>query len=333
MSSAASYWRRLNRPLLSKVSRSFYLSLSVLPRPLRLPIGLAYLLARASDTIADAAHISAEQRLEHLDNLRTMLNDGPDADHCRKIDGEIGRNLPEGPERLLLNRLHEALACLQHCTDWDRDEIVHVLRTIITGQSLDVSRFGIATPDEVIALQSDEALIEYTNLVAGCVGVFWTNTCQHHWRGYSRLSRDELLEWGASFGRGLQLVNILRDLPADLENGRCYLPVDAVAFAACPEEELMKTRVPWIDRAYAGLADGWRYARSLRSVRLRYATWLPALLGLHTMNLVSRASWATLCQGVKLDRRAVRHLCAEALLGAMATGVMDRSYKLAMAAR
>ncbi len=328
---AMSRWRRLDRPILSKVSRSFYLSLRVLPRPLRLPIGLAYLLARASDTIADAAHISVEHRLEHLDHLRAMLQSGALTGDCRKINDEIGRNLTESSERLLLSRLHEALLCLHHCDEWDRHEITNVLHTIITGQSLDVSRFGVAQPGEVIALQSDDALIEYTDLVAGCVGVFWTNLCQHHWRGYSRLSRSELLEWGASFGRGLQLVNILRDLPADLENGRCYLPVDPAAFVVSAQEELIRARARWLDLAYNCLADGWRYARSLRSVRLRYATWLPALLGIQTLNLVTIASWPTLCRGVKVSRRALKRLCAEALLGAMSTRVMDRSYRRVMA--
>ena len=43
--------------VLKRVSRSFYLSLRILPRSLRTPIGLAYLFARAADTIAKhAAH-------------------------------------------------------------------------------------------------------------------------------------------------------------------------------------------------------------------------------------------------------------------------------------
>src|SRR3989442_15264375 len=56
--------------LLRQVSRSFYLSLAVLPRPLREPIGLAYLLARAADTVADTRLIKCEGRLGHLETLR-----------------------------------------------------------------------------------------------------------------------------------------------------------------------------------------------------------------------------------------------------------------------
>jgi phytoene/squalene synthetase len=44
------------------VSRSFYLTIRFLPRPLREPVGLAYLLARATDTIADTVHHSGRHR-------------------------------------------------------------------------------------------------------------------------------------------------------------------------------------------------------------------------------------------------------------------------------
>src|SRR5439155_18581333 len=56
--------------LLRQVGRSFFLSLAILPRPLREPIGLAYLLARAADTVADTRGIARQARLSHLLTLR-----------------------------------------------------------------------------------------------------------------------------------------------------------------------------------------------------------------------------------------------------------------------
>ena len=64
-------------PLLKGVSRSFYLTLRVLPVGMRDPIGLAYLLARAADTIADTSLISPEQRLAMLLSLRDQINGAP----------------------------------------------------------------------------------------------------------------------------------------------------------------------------------------------------------------------------------------------------------------
>src|SRR6266702_6204994 len=65
-------------PLLKGVSRSFYLTLRILPAGMRDPIGLAYLLARAADTIADTSLIPPEQRLALLLALRDQVNGAAD---------------------------------------------------------------------------------------------------------------------------------------------------------------------------------------------------------------------------------------------------------------
>src|SRR5216110_225400 len=44
-----------------------------------------------------------------------------------------------------------------------------------------------------------------------------------------RVQKSWICQNGIRFGKGLQLVNILRDLPADLRHGRCYLPEDRLA--------------------------------------------------------------------------------------------------------
>src|SRR6187431_2802735 len=59
--------------LLREVSRSFYLTLRVLPRPVRAQIGLAYLLARTTDTIADTDVIPVAGRLRALEQLRRRI--------------------------------------------------------------------------------------------------------------------------------------------------------------------------------------------------------------------------------------------------------------------
>ena len=59
----------LRRSILSRVSRSFYLSIRLLPKKLRDPVSLGYLLARASDTIADTAEAPIALRTEKLQLL------------------------------------------------------------------------------------------------------------------------------------------------------------------------------------------------------------------------------------------------------------------------
>ena len=86
------------------------------------------------------------------------------------------------------------------------------------------------------------------------------------------LDKELLLANGVRFGKGLQLVNILRDLAADLRRGRCYLPADALApLSLSPDDLLKPANEPrlrplyhgYLDRADAHLLAGWAYTNAL----------------------------------------------------------------------
>ena len=83
-----------------------------------------------------------------------------------------------------------------------------MLATITRGQFLDLQRFGDTT--RIVALNSAAELDEYTYLVAGCVGEFWTRICSRHVRKFSRRAINEMTALGIAYGKGLQLINILR---------------------------------------------------------------------------------------------------------------------------
>src|SRR5436309_836846 len=129
-----------------------------------------------------------------------------------------------------------------------------------------------ASTREIVALESDEELDIYTYLVAGCVGEFWTRMCRAHLFPQARLDDSFLLANGVLFGKGLQLVNILRDLPADLQQGRCYLPMERLAgLGLRPGDLLLPDNEPrlrpayndYLERAEAHLRAGWAYTNSL----------------------------------------------------------------------
>ena len=104
-------------------------------------------------------------------------------------------------------------------------------------------------------------------------------------------------------------VNILRDIPEDLERGRCYLPgVDSGDPAG-----IMASLPRWHQRAREFLADGIKYAASLRGTRVRVSTGLPAVLGFRTLDRLEQASWEDLQKGVKITRGTVRQSLVSAL--------------------
>src|SRR5712691_1487623 len=117
-------------PLLKEVSRSFYLTLRVLPRAVRPQIGLAYLLARATDTIADTKIISPAQRLLALGALRERIL-GSNAQALQFGELAAQQSLPA--EALLLERIEEALSALAGFSEADRQLIRDVLAIITSG--------------------------------------------------------------------------------------------------------------------------------------------------------------------------------------------------------
>ncbi|MBN1569327.1 MAG: squalene/phytoene synthase family protein [Acidobacteria bacterium] len=287
--------------LLKQVSRSFYLTLRVLPRSINEQLSIAYLLARASDTVADTLLVEVGRRREALLQIRKSIQEACEGrkpllpefgELCETQKAVAHAGMPG--ERVLLENLGTILETLRGFSADDRLRIRKVLDTITHGQEMDLIRFGDATADRIIALETDEELDEYAYKVAGCVGEFWTLMCRAHVFPEAPLKDEELLADGIRFGKGLQLVNILRDLPDDLRQGRCYIPIERLSkHGLRPQDLLDADKIGSFRKLYDGylkqteehLASGWRYTTSLpfREMRLRLACAWPLLIGLETV--------------------------------------------------
>jgi len=304
--------------LLAGVSRSFVLTIRALPKGLRRPIGLAYLLARASDTIADTADAPVETRVACLRAFPAV------AEMARKIEPA------NAMEYLLLRNLPRVTGALQALPEADREEVEELLKKITRGQELDLLRFP--DPEKIHALDTAAQLDEYTYLVAGCVGEFWTRICGAHLPRYGRLPMDELSQLGRCFGQGLQLVNILRDFPEDIRNGRCYLPTVELKIAGITDPEELR-----IDLRSAGpVFEAWRlkalryhedarlYIEAIRPWRIRFACLIPWALGVRTLELMSEESPLEEGERIKVGRKEVGRIMRHAVWGALSNGVVKR---------
>ena len=317
--------KELLTTLLRDVSRSFYLTLWLLPRGVRQPIGLGYLLARATDTVADTGLVPVGERLEALEVLRRRIaGESTEPMDFRKW-AEAQEAGASPAEQVLLRRVEEAVRVLETLDPRDAERVRWVLRTITSGQVLDLQRFGAVRPPEVLALPGAAALDDYTYRVAGCVGEFWTRLCRAHRFPKATLDEARLVEDGVRFGKGLQLVNILRDLPRDLAQGRCYLPLDELAAVGLapgdlldPANEARLTPVyqRWLSMAEEHLAAGWRYCTTLprEEWRLRAACALPVLIGIRTLARLRRGGFLDPRQRIKVSRGEVRAILWRVLL-------------------
>lgn len=304
----------LLRRLLKDVSRSFYLTLRVLPGRIRPQIGLAYLLARASDTIADTDALEPGRRLEALDAFAQRIR----GLHSKPLHLEqIAGNQSSPAERILLTRMEEALAVLAALDAKDRERVQDVLGTILSGQVLDVQRFAGAASAHIAALNDDAELDDYIYRVAGCVGEFWTRMCRAHVFPNVKLDDAFLIANGIRFGKGLQLVNVLRDVAADLRIGRCYLPREALRVCGLDPADLLDADAeprlrPVYDRylgtARGHLEAGWAYTNHLpfRAVRVRLACAWPILIGMETLAALRSADVLDPERRVRISRGAVR---------------------------
>ena len=104
--------RRLLTELLRGVARAFYLTLRVLPAGLREPVSLAYLLARAADTIADTKLVAPGERLTHLLAFRAQVEGPASADALKAIAAALTEQQASPKERELLQALPMAFALL-----------------------------------------------------------------------------------------------------------------------------------------------------------------------------------------------------------------------------
>jgi len=318
--------------LLRGVSRSFYLSMRLLPAPLRRPIAIGYLLARASDTIADTAELPAQERQEKLEGLACAIDGAPPPADVAGLAHSFAALQRDPAERELILALPQCLQWLAALPPADQADVRRVLRQITGGQALDIARFE--TPGAMHSLGSASALDDYTYRVAGCVGEFWTELCFRHLPHFAQLPKPEMCELGRGFGMALQLVNILRDAGADLRAGRCYFPADELAAAgisaldiAYAPDRFDPVWQRWCTRAEDGLDMGMRYAQAVNDRRVRAASALPALLGARTLALLKAAGPQRLQHAVKMPRSEVRSALFRLALTFAARGSLLISYE------
>jgi farnesyl-diphosphate farnesyltransferase len=308
----------------------------VLPGALRAPVGLAYLLARAADTISDSNAIAPEKRLSHLLAFRAQVAGPVSQAALDEISADLVASQASANEADLLRTLGPIFSQLERTDEADRGRIRAVVTTLTEGMEMDLSAFSSGDSGEPTALPDADALDRYVYLVAGCVGEFWTEISVAHTPSLAEWDVPRMSATGVRFGKALQLTNVLRDAPADLRNGRCYLPLyEMAALGLAPDDLLDPANSDrarpvlrsWVQVAlgHYGEANDYVLAIPQRERRLRLAALWPVLMGLQTLAiLANQSNWLTPGSPAKVSRAWVYRMMARSTVIASSDALVSR---------
>jgi farnesyl-diphosphate farnesyltransferase len=143
--------------------------------------------------------------------------------------------------------------------------------------------------------------------------------------GLDHLTGSFFEDLGVRFGKGLQLVNILRDIPADLQKGRCYIPSKRLeAIGLAPADLLRPENEPrfrplynqYLDLAESHLEAGWKYTNLIPfgQMRLRLACAWPILIGQRTLGRLRSGNVLDGAHRIKVPRGEIRQIMLRSLV-------------------
>lgn len=330
--------QELLRNLLKQVSRLFYTTLAVVPADVRDQVSLAYLFARAADTIADTDLIDRPRRLDFLSQLKDQfVSDQVVWKQVQDIQRAVGPLQQDSAERTLLERLDECFGLFQDFSADDRRRVQRLMTTLTHGMEMDLSVFPGKTVEDLVALKTLDDLDRYTYYVAGCVGEFWTDLMCAHRKALASWNVREMSEIGVRFGKGLQLTNIVKDVAHDLQKGRCYVPELMLAEAGLKPRDLLDqgnlvrfrpVLSKLVRMATEHLDQGWLYTMAIPryETRLRLSCMWPILSAGESLKLVLHSpDLLNPSVKVKIPRRKVYQIMAMTT-GTVACGYSGTAY-------
>ena len=317
--------------ILEGTSRSFYLSLKELPREIRKQVSLLYMLARTSDTITDSEGGEPEDLLQALESYNEFTQgnseEAPDLEEL----SEFQSNISEG---LLLKNVGKVASNISQFSESDQKSIRNCLGIIIGGQILDLKRFSSGV-NGIPSIEDNDELDDYAYRVAGSVGEFWTQMSLDHLFKIKEENEAEIFENGVRFGKALQMINILRDIPADLELGRCYIPRRSLdEHGMSPSDLLDSSKMEsfrplyneYLDLTDQHLDSAVQYIEMLphSQFRLRGSCMLPVIIGKKTVSLLRGRNVLDPDKKVKISRSEVKEVVKKVIMAVPFKGSSKR---------
>lgn len=210
---------QLQAELLEGVSRTFALTIPQLPEQLYPAVANAYLLCRIVDTIEDEVSLNAEQKKYFCSTFIKVVKTGK---HAQVFADELIPLLSDQtiPAEHCLVRMTERVISITHTFETEQiNALACCVETMAEGMPI------YQAMDLHAGLDTLADMDRYCYYVAGCVGEMLAKLFCHYSDEINE-HRAQLLELSVSFGQGLQMTNILKDIWDDHNRGVCWLPQD-----------------------------------------------------------------------------------------------------------
>jgi farnesyl-diphosphate farnesyltransferase len=321
--------KEFSREILPAVSRTFALSIRLLPGQLGAAVRCAYLICRIADTVEDEPEIPAEQKALLLDELALCFDDAAAADRFVTRTAEV---TGDQAHVSLVRHADLVFVAYRDLPGRTAGFVRHWVLEMITG----MRKFVLLYP-RGIRIQSLDEYKEYCYYVAGTVGYLLTDLWHEHSSTISS-SRYQLLRTRCrAFAEALQTVNILKDVARDAEHeNSIYIPeqllrahgsAQATILAEDRAQQNRAALATMIQLAWEDLDEATAYLLAIprRAVSIRLFCALPLLFAYATLRDLTRAPGApTRRNVVKISRREVKSLTALSMLGVFSNRAMAR---------
>ena len=302
------------KAILPEVSRTFALTIPQLPERLQLVVGNAYLLCRIADTIEDSPALSIEQKRAFGGAFAKIVEGGQAVD---TFGAELAGALVHGTldaERDLIRNTERVIRATHSFTADERAALSRCVRIMTSG--MEEFQEGQFTA----GLRDVAHLDAYCYHVAGVVGEMLCELFCTYSPEVAK-NRAPLTALAVSFGQGLQMTNILKDIWDDKRRNVVWLPravFDAHGF------DLRELGVRTNDPGFrAGLVELIAIARGHLENALEYTLLIPKSepgvrkfclwaigMAVLTLRKIHANPFFTSGNEVKISRRAVRAVVA-----------------------
>ena len=319
--------------ILERVSRTFAFTIPQLPSPLTTAVANAYLLCRIADTIEDEPELSQGQKEAFSRRLVAVLAGEAAAEEFAEALVPLLSEHTLPAERELIAQTRHVLAVTRALGKREQAALRRCVQVMSEGMS------QCQRTADLSGLADLPELDQYCYYVAGVVGEMLTELfCAYSPEIAER--QPELMDLAPSFGQGLQMTNILKDINADRARGVCWLPrslyagvcgelSDLIGEATTAGHQAAMSHLVAI--AHAHLRNALRYTLLIpareQGIR-RFCLWAVGLALLTLRNIYRRPGFEDAGE-IKVSRRTVAAVALLGRLSARSDGLVHAFFALA----